>query len=591
MTYQLYLTALGATKIATAATAGGKAIHITEFAVGQGVDVDFTQRLDKQTLVSKRYQGAVSAVSQVVNQPNQYEVACIVPQDVGGWFIREVGLIDSDGDLIWVGNLPEVQKPDGSSLAAVDYRINCMVSIDNYSGAVTLVVDGNVITATRKWVDLNFANKKEMDAWLQSINDELTAIRNRPFEGIPVHGILATTKHYQSGDEVTADLRYGKWARYAQGKILAGYSLLASDIPEYKTMGNEFGENSHTLTVAEMPKHNHGSNMRFEAGEAILVDAELATKVDSGDMLDHMNEDTTASTNTTYSGNNQPHNNLQPAVVVAFWVRMPDNYIAPKYEMFWTTDSDGNNRIASTGEGQALYLWLTAQDLVQSMVIGLSIEANPVITYGNGANFKYPTAIGNGKHLITALTPDSYSVTQSTTLNVGATLADGSQLNAPLVINDTVANTPIVTLETIQYTEYNLAWGDSKIINPMDYVTSKGSSTIQVVAIDDVAVNHTGSQSSTTFGENALVKKITLAETTWGANPENSILITTKPASQEIREWYRRRWTDKGGFDYGSDYSTLPQYIIIGIFYKDTATGQEAMTTIRFPMPFPVVIN
>lgn len=163
MTYQLYLTALGATKIATAATAGGKAIHITEFAVGQGVDVDFTQRLDKQTLVSKRYQGAVSAVSQVVNQLNQYEVACIVPQDVGGWFIREVGLIDSDGDLIWVGNLPEVQKPDGNSLAAVDYRINCMVSIDNYSGAVTLVVDGNVITATRKWVDLNFIPRTALE--------------------------------------------------------------------------------------------------------------------------------------------------------------------------------------------------------------------------------------------------------------------------------------------------------------------------------------------------------------------------------------------------------------------------------------------
>lgn len=66
-------------------------------------------------------------------------------------------------------------------------------------------------------------------------------LRNRPFEGIPVGGILTTSKHYNSGDEVTADLGYGKWRRFAQGQVLAGFSTIGAHDGVFKTMGNEFG--------------------------------------------------------------------------------------------------------------------------------------------------------------------------------------------------------------------------------------------------------------------------------------------------------------------------------------------------------------
>ena len=91
MSYQLLLTNAGATKIATASNAGGTPLHITDFAVGQGVNVDFSTRLDKQTLVAKRYQGKVESVNLVA--PNKYEIVCVVPVDVGGFTIREFGLI------------------------------------------------------------------------------------------------------------------------------------------------------------------------------------------------------------------------------------------------------------------------------------------------------------------------------------------------------------------------------------------------------------------------------------------------------------------------------------------------------------------
>ena len=163
MTYQLLLTTLGQQKLAAAASAGGAPIRITEFAVGQGVDVDFSKRLDQQVLVSKRYQAAVESVT-ATNVAGQYEVVCIVPQDAGGWAIREIGLIDSAGDLIWVGQVPEVQKPVASSTAAVDYRIKAVISIDNPD--VNLVIDANVVTATQAWVANNFVSNPRFAQFL-----------------------------------------------------------------------------------------------------------------------------------------------------------------------------------------------------------------------------------------------------------------------------------------------------------------------------------------------------------------------------------------------------------------------------------------
>ena len=164
MTYQLLLTNLGQQKIAAAASAGSDAVHITQFAVGQGVNVDFSQRLDQQVLVSKRYQGAVESVAPTAIT-GQYEITCIVPIDQGGWTIRELGLIDSEGALIWVGQLPDVQKPVANSTAAVDYRIKAVIQIDNPE--VTVVIDASAVTATRSWVSDNFVSNPRFASFLE----------------------------------------------------------------------------------------------------------------------------------------------------------------------------------------------------------------------------------------------------------------------------------------------------------------------------------------------------------------------------------------------------------------------------------------
>ena len=206
MTYQLLLTTLGQQKLAAAASTGGQPVRITEFAVGQGVDVDFSKRLDQQVLVSKRYQGAVNGVAGTA-VVGQYEITCIVPQDQGGWAIREIGLIDSAGDLIWVGRVPEVQKPVASSTAAVDYRIKAVISIDNPN--VNLVIDANVVTATQSWVNARLNAVCQMlvpfgyKYWTHTLEnpktffDELLGVETfwRQLKGVQLVGVDDSDQH------------------------------------------------------------------------------------------------------------------------------------------------------------------------------------------------------------------------------------------------------------------------------------------------------------------------------------------------------------------------------------------------------------
>jgi len=380
MSYQLLLTNAGAAKIATASNAGGTPLHITDFAVGQGVNVDFSTRLDKQTLVAKRYQGKVESVNLVA--PNKYEIVCVVPVDVGGFTIREFGLIDSDGVLVWVGSLPEVQKPDATSTAAVDYRLKAVVQIDN--PAVSIVVDTNAITATQSWVNANFAAIGHNH---QDMLDRLTALENRIFEAIAVGGIYATAKLYAKGQDVHAELGYGVWALYAQSKILAGFSTIATDDNKFKTMGNVF---------------------------------EIGSEIEN-----------------------------QKAIVAQFWKRLPNDYIAPTFDMYYTSDEAGLNRVTVIGEETPIYLWLNVTNATQPIqIISFLSDASGTIHLTN-SNINHPKTVNNGKTLLVSIPQDNYSVDNPVTLNWGFVLNDPTvdvetAINAPLAINNTVSDAPII---------------------------------------------------------------------------------------------------------------------------------------------------
>lgn len=76
----------------------------------------------------------------------------IIPENEGGFWIREIGLYDDDGILIAVANCPETYKPqlqEGSGRT----QTMCMILIVSSTSAITLKIDPSVVLATRQYVD------------------------------------------------------------------------------------------------------------------------------------------------------------------------------------------------------------------------------------------------------------------------------------------------------------------------------------------------------------------------------------------------------------------------------------------------------
>ncbi|EPD7412524.1 phage tail protein [Escherichia coli] len=149
--YFALLTNVGAAKLANA-TALGAQVEITKMAVGDGNGVLPTPNPAQTALTHELRRAQLNMLTIDPVNTNQIIAEQVIPEDVGGWWIREIGLFDKDGDMIAVANCAETYKPklqEGSGRVQV-IRVILIVSSTE---AVTLKIDPSVVLATRKYVD------------------------------------------------------------------------------------------------------------------------------------------------------------------------------------------------------------------------------------------------------------------------------------------------------------------------------------------------------------------------------------------------------------------------------------------------------
>ncbi|EFK3691475.1 phage tail protein [Escherichia coli] len=149
--YYAVLTNVGAAKLANA-TALGAQVEITQMAVGDGNGVLPTPNQAQTALVHELRRKPLNSLSIDPNNANQIIAEQVIPEDEGGWWIREIGLFDKDGDMIAVANCAETYKPqlqEGSGRV----QVVRMILIVSSTAAVTLKIDPSVVLATRKYVD------------------------------------------------------------------------------------------------------------------------------------------------------------------------------------------------------------------------------------------------------------------------------------------------------------------------------------------------------------------------------------------------------------------------------------------------------
>ncbi|HAL7129116.1 TPA: phage tail protein [Escherichia coli] len=145
------LTDIGAAKLASAA-ALGVPLKITHMAVGDGGGTLPTPDAKQTALVNEKRRAALNMLYIDPQNSSQIIAEQVIPENEGGWWIREVGVFDESGALIAVGNCPESYKPQLAEGSGRTQTVR-MVLITSSTDNITLKIDPAVVLATRKYVD------------------------------------------------------------------------------------------------------------------------------------------------------------------------------------------------------------------------------------------------------------------------------------------------------------------------------------------------------------------------------------------------------------------------------------------------------
>ncbi|MEC9509414.1 phage tail protein [Escherichia coli] len=145
------LTEIGAAKLASA-TALGVPLKITHMAVGDGGGALPTPDAKQTALVNEKRRAALNMLYIDPQNSSQIIAEQVIPENEGGWWIREVGLFDESGALIAVGNCPESYKPQLAEGSGRTQTVR-IVLITSCTDNITLKIDPAVVLATRKYVD------------------------------------------------------------------------------------------------------------------------------------------------------------------------------------------------------------------------------------------------------------------------------------------------------------------------------------------------------------------------------------------------------------------------------------------------------
>lgn len=149
--YFAILTNQGAARLANAAALGTK-LNLTQMAVGDANGVLPTPDPAQTKLINQKRIAPLNLLTVDPANTSQIIAEQIIPENEGGFWIREIGLYDDAGVLIAVANCPETYKPELQEGSGRTQTIR-MILIVSSTSAITLKIDPSVVLATRQYVD------------------------------------------------------------------------------------------------------------------------------------------------------------------------------------------------------------------------------------------------------------------------------------------------------------------------------------------------------------------------------------------------------------------------------------------------------
>lgn len=341
--------------------------------------------------------------------------------------VWELGLYDTENRLFALAS--STDKPLFKVYPDIDFVGNFAIKLDAFDASKVQVVTDPNGALSLVLMSQHLAHPNPHPQYL--LRNEYTP------EPIKVGGILITTNDYANSQEVHDGEGYGKWAKFSEGQLLLGVGSHTDKNGATRniSMMQQLGEYEHQLTTDEMPSHSHDVN--FVTGS---IDDRGRPSTDS-------DSSSSANLKTNALGGDKPHNNIQPSIGVGMWLRLPDDYTATSFDIYFTSDALGQNRVGQINEDSAIYLWIDVANATVPIAVSGFKQQGAGEFISDGANFIYPSTISNGKNLMIGALPENYHIDMQTIIDWGFTLFDAAigkaqNIHAGLTINNTVSDAP-----------------------------------------------------------------------------------------------------------------------------------------------------
>ena len=238
MNYFSILTNTGLAKLIKAA-ANSEQIMLNQMSVSDDMG-EISQ--DMQTLPNEKHKFSISSITQSDTDANVLICEGVIASEIGGFYIRKIGVYSDDGALFAVGVVPESYKPLLAEGSAKDITIKFYMQVDN-SANITLKVDNNVVLATRNYVASEI---KKLETKFLPLNGK--AADSALLDGRPASQYALKT---ETGDS---------FVPYNRIKIA---DIRVSGIKIVKGVTDAFGDNSCILHYKFQGNLNDSSSNRY----------------------------------------------------------------------------------------------------------------------------------------------------------------------------------------------------------------------------------------------------------------------------------------------------------------------------------------
>ncbi|WP_030128505.1 phage tail protein [Pseudomonas sp. QTF5] len=257
--YIAMLTDVGAAQQAKA-IANGTPWDITHMGVGDGNGVTPLPSKLQKKLIHENVRMKLNRLTVRADRP-VIVAELILPSDVGGWWVREVGLYDSTGALVAVASYPATYKPTLAQGTGRTQGIRLQILVSSTAN-ITLFDDPTLVTATVNTVREEIAKGEAGSAVKLKTARKIAltgdATGEAQFDGSDNAGIALTLAN--TGVKAGA---YGKVKVNAKGLVVEGQALAAADIPALDASKITTG------TLSRPTTGNAGTATKLQNGRAL----------------------------------------------------------------------------------------------------------------------------------------------------------------------------------------------------------------------------------------------------------------------------------------------------------------------------------